>query len=481
MSVPTTTTGTIAGFGSIIINGTHYSTTSSQFLVDDAPGSQSDLSAGQVVTISGTTDQAGNHAAGTVVYDSVIVGPITAIDGTTNSFTALGQNVIVDVQTIYSNVADFSALAPGNNVLVSGSRNANGDVAASFVALLPSAPPKVRLTGAVANVDATAGTFSIQGETINFGSAQIVPTGVTLANGLPVAVAGTLDSTGTVIQASKVRVRKPLGNAGSGEGAEIEGPITEVSAGSNGSGTFSIGTEVVNFDPNTVFKGGAASDLVVGARVEAHGTLNPDGSLQARKIEIEQAPQSASSVGFLIGNLSAAPDTTGTPNTISLLGLSIAVTGSTALRDKHHHDQSFKLSDLAAGDRVSVAVALDTSSGSATPTLTALRVERADPSETASDASGPFANVTPGALGLSVDGVAVSGQGGCSGAPTGNCTVYRVFGTTTTSDAFFSALADPANANGVVFANGSFANGTLTASLLALQHQNGSGDTPHSD
>ena len=46
--------GTISGFGSIIVNGVHYETSSSTFEIDDSPGSQDDLSVGDVVLVQAT-------------------------------------------------------------------------------------------------------------------------------------------------------------------------------------------------------------------------------------------------------------------------------------------------------------------------------------------------------------------------------------------------------------------------------------------
>lgn len=522
----TTTHGTITGFGSVVINGRHYDTSNASFEVDDASGSQSDLSAGEVVTISGTSDGQGNHQAHAVEYDSTLVGPISAINSAGNTFTALGQTVRVDVTTIYSGVANLAALSLGDNVAVSGTRDASGDVLATFVRKLAAVPASVRLSGPIAALNGSTSTFTIGAETINYAGALIEPTGAGLQNGLPVVVSGALDSTGSTINAAKVRVHKDLGSAGSGDHAELEGIITQ----SAQNGSFQVGTMVVDYDANTQFNGGSASDLVAGNKVEVHGTLNADGSLQAAKIEVEVASHAGDSQGFLIGALSAAPDTTSTPNTISLLGVTVSVPSSALLSDHEQNDQMFKLSDLKAGDRVAVAVQLTPAgTAGAAPTLTALKIERPDPQMTASGASGAFSNTNAAAMTLTVETVSVTGQTDCpvtagssgsssssssssssgaasssssssssggsssssggssgsgssssssggSGGGNATCTQYFVQGQPVAAAAFFQALGVAANANSVVLALGTYANGTLTAQGLDLRTGNESGD-----
>ena len=46
--------GAISGFGSVIVNGVRYSTTGATVTIDDRPGTESELRAGQVVRVEGT-------------------------------------------------------------------------------------------------------------------------------------------------------------------------------------------------------------------------------------------------------------------------------------------------------------------------------------------------------------------------------------------------------------------------------------------
>ncbi|GAC1633642.1 MAG: hypothetical protein NVS9B10_29120 [Nevskia sp.] len=483
-TTPATTTGTISAFGSVVINGTHYDTSNATFMIDDVAGAQSGLSAGQVVTITGDSDNQGNHHARKVEHDSLLVGPIATLDSTTNTLTALGQKVTVSVNTIYVGAANLAALAVADNIAVSGTRDSAGTIAATYIRKLATAPANVRLLGPVANLNSTTSTFSIGSEVINFATATITPTGATLQNALPVVVIGTLDSTGGTITASKLRIHTDLDGANPGERGELEGIVTRPAQANS----FSVGSVVVKYDGNTIFVSGSAADLVNGARVEVHGTLNTDGSLQADRIEVESAPRAGDSRGALIGALTAAPDTTGTPNTIKLLGVTVTVTGHTLLKDRKQDNQAFKLSDLKAGDRVAVAVTLMPATGpGAAPTLTALKIERTDSTRTFSGVSGVFSNVNAAATTLSVETVGVVGQQDCpvptpgtSGSPppaNPACTAYFIQGQRTTGSAFFQALGNPANASKIVRGLGVFSStGTLTAQLLDLRADSQSGD-----
>src|SRR5690242_5090924 len=62
--------GPIAGFGSIFVNGVEYSTSGANVIVDNQPGSEGQLHAGQIVTIKGTVNDDGvTGTAAEVTFD----------------------------------------------------------------------------------------------------------------------------------------------------------------------------------------------------------------------------------------------------------------------------------------------------------------------------------------------------------------------------------------------------------------------------
>ncbi len=62
-----TTVGTVAGFGSIFVDGIEYSTAAAQISVDGQVASETQLNTGQVVTINGTVNSDGKTGTATQV------------------------------------------------------------------------------------------------------------------------------------------------------------------------------------------------------------------------------------------------------------------------------------------------------------------------------------------------------------------------------------------------------------------------------
>jgi len=56
---PVTTVGSITGFGSIFVNGVEYATAGAQIGIDGQPGTEAQLSVGDVVTVVGTVNADG--------------------------------------------------------------------------------------------------------------------------------------------------------------------------------------------------------------------------------------------------------------------------------------------------------------------------------------------------------------------------------------------------------------------------------------
>jgi hypothetical protein len=73
--------GPITGFGSVIVNGVTYDTSSTTFTKDGQSATQDDFSVGQVVLVKGSIDDDGTNAtADTVEFDDVVEGPVSSVD-----------------------------------------------------------------------------------------------------------------------------------------------------------------------------------------------------------------------------------------------------------------------------------------------------------------------------------------------------------------------------------------------------------------
>ena len=163
--------GAIAGFGSVIVNGVTFDTSSTTvFDIDGSSGgSQSDLAVGQVIVVQGTFgDDPTMATADSISYDDAVEGPITAIDLAAGTFTALGQLLIVDANTSFDGSIDpasLDGLNVGDVVEVSGFFLTNGSIEATRIESR-AAGGEFELTGTVSN--ATATTFEINGFVVDF-------------------------------------------------------------------------------------------------------------------------------------------------------------------------------------------------------------------------------------------------------------------------------------------------------------------------
>ncbi|MGI9235943.1 MAG: DUF5666 domain-containing protein, partial [Woeseiaceae bacterium] len=94
--------GPISTFGSVVVNGVRYDTSSATFTINGAAGSQDDLRVGQVVTVSGTIDDDGvDGSADDVNFDDNVKGPIQSIDLGTSQIVVLGQTVLINPETSF--------------------------------------------------------------------------------------------------------------------------------------------------------------------------------------------------------------------------------------------------------------------------------------------------------------------------------------------------------------------------------------------
>jgi hypothetical protein len=433
--------GTITGFGSVIVNGVHFDVSSAAFQIDDHGGGQDDLAVGQVVTVAGTVDDHGVHRASEVVYGSEIRGPVQSIDVANQRFVALGQSVVVSDATIYSGLTGLDALAVGNTVEVSGFPNAaTGDLEASFVRKQDSAGES-RLRGAIASLDTVQKRFAIGSQGIDYASATLDPASLSLANGVLVEVRGTLGAD-ALLHAAAVRARHGF-DAGedhhSGE-AEVEGLIASV----NGGGSFVVNGVTVSTSTATVYTGGSAADLIVGARLEAEGALQSDGSLAARKIEFKTASGSDGRIAAAIEAIDS------NASTIRVLGTTVFAEPSTVYKDDRDHLKTFTFAGLAVGDWVELGFV------TAGTQLQATRVER-EQADTRSEIRAALTSFDSASEQLVIAGARVDAVNA----------VYKRDEVTLSQSEFYAAVAVGSS----VKARGSYAGGVLTATEVELDNQ----------
>jgi Domain of unknown function (DUF5666) len=274
--------GTITGFGSVIVRGVRFD--DSQATVTDADGtarSRDDLRLGMTTEIRGSalaTDSSGTtvSTASSIAFGSDILGPIASIDTAAGRLVVLGQIVEINAVTVFDAASvggGLSALSPGDLVEVYSLLDAaTGRYTATRIERKTAAVTYV-LRGIVSQLDTTAKAFNIGGERISyaaFGSA--LP--ATLANGsivrvrlLTAQVAGAW-----VVSALSDGVQRPI----DGDEVRLEGRVTAFVSATQ----FSVNG--VQVDAGALNPAGVA----LGVRAEVEGTAR-GGVLVASKVEIK--------------------------------------------------------------------------------------------------------------------------------------------------------------------------------------------------
>ncbi len=373
------TTGTINGFGSIIVNGVEYSTSGATFDIDDSgSGAQGDLHVGQQVTIQwNSLDDGVTRRAETVSYDDTVEGPIASIDPVTQSLVVLGQVVIVDAATSFDdNISprDLTGLNVGQFIEVSGLIDGNGAVRATRIEGVDASEDDLEVRGLIESLNTIDQTFIINGLTVDYGQVINPPA---LSNGLFVEVEGeTFDVDAGALIADKVELEDDgISGADDGDDGEVEGYITTFASATS----FTVSGVAVTTSGQTVYEDGVAGDLAENVKVEVEGEVNASGVIVARKVEFKSGDSDDdgdddSIDGRVFGNVIGTPGAT----TFIVAGVTVTVNATTRFED--HLDgaggQIFGLANISDGDYVEVRGA-----PGAGATLTAVIVDREGPSD----------------------------------------------------------------------------------------------------
>lgn len=292
--------GSITARGSIFVNGVEYDTRGARFeregedavvFADD----DSALQVGMVVRVEGALDEGGaTGQAERIVFDDLVEGPVESvvdISAQVRTAVVLGQTVIVDQGT-----PGFDNLLPGAVVEVSGFVRPDGSIRATFIrrsAVSADAflgqENSFEVQGRVSGLAGT--TFRIGALTVDFGN--VTPRNGTLADGLLVEVKGR-ELVGAVLTAADIEVKVPGLGVADRARAEVEGLVAGLDPSA---ATFTLGGQPVDFSA-AAFRGGLATDLANGVKVEAEGAL-AGGILQASEVKFEDIVKLEGNVGTL--------------------------------------------------------------------------------------------------------------------------------------------------------------------------------------
>ena len=231
------------------------------------------------VSISGTSVTEHNE-----LTETEFEGTVDAIDGMV--LTVAGRKVaLTDATKIEKDdaAATFADLALGTPVEVEGTLNADGTVTASEISIEDeNEAERVAFVGTLTQI--AGNTLTVNGVTVNVGSATVIVRGDTALTLADLKVGDLLLVRGTVqadksVNATRIRV---LPREDEPEEMHVAGKVTAVGANS-----FTIGDTLIATDANTEFEGNglqSLADLKVGDFALAEVIRRADGSLLAKEV-----------------------------------------------------------------------------------------------------------------------------------------------------------------------------------------------------
>jgi len=335
--------GPIDGFGSVIVNGVTYNTSSAAISVRGESSIEDNLQIGDNITVLGTLNTDGLTGTATkLVYQPNLIGPISQINSN-DTFSLIAQTVIVNNATIFGSTIiprNIHGLSEGQVVEVSGVTNSNGEIVATRIDV--STITELEIIGTVSELDLTEREFKLESTVIDYSgltdSASVVNA---LENGLSVIVRGT-SLVGTNLTASSISIEENIIESNNVQNIQIEGLVESITDTNN----FKVNGFSVQLNETTEFSNGSAEDIIVDTFLEVEGTINvSENILTANQVNIINIPEIIS-VGAVNSILTS--DQSGT---ITINSGNILVNDNTIFVDNTPFNlKQFSLSDIGVGD-----------------------------------------------------------------------------------------------------------------------------------
>src|SRR5450830_1597929 len=271
-----TVSGTVTGFGSVILDGVRIDNSAvvAGKLLENGTVRQVELKLGQHVEVQhdgqlvATQVRVGANAEGlvTAINADATLGPVTVFEGYA-SLAAVQPNDRVEVHGLIKTDSTGKSSLQATRV---EKTSATGDSAD-------------RVNGLVTDLAATTHTFKLGGMLVDYTSAKILPDGAVVANGAEVNVAVPLGTVvgSTAVKATVVMVRDHKADAGAKD-SELGGAISAMDGTAKTLTIASVKVDVsaVKFDQ----AGKSTADLKLNGYVVVKGSYTSDGVLKATTI-----------------------------------------------------------------------------------------------------------------------------------------------------------------------------------------------------
>lgn len=349
VSTPALASGTISGFGSVIVRGTRFATDGAAIVVDGAPAVESALNVGQVVAVSGEI-VGGTQTTTRIELEHDVVGVITSVGA--NGFVVLGQTVRIDATTSFAHsipTRSLEGLDSGDVVAISGFYASDNSLLATRIE--PAAPAATRrVHGFVAALDTAARRLRINGLDVDYSTAAIegFPSGEPRTGDF-VAVLGSASNAAGPLRATLVQQKRRAPFAASTQPlqATIEGLVTRFA----GTTEFEIDGQPASVSATASVQNGTLADLRLDARVVATGDVGSSGALSIATLTF--VPTTTVQLQAPVAAIDVAA------STITVLGTTIRVQPDTYLEDLTGGERVFTLARLAVGDWITLSAYTD--------------------------------------------------------------------------------------------------------------------------
>ncbi len=342
---PASSKGSIHRFGSVYVNGVRFNTDNAVFIIDGRLGDESELDVGQVVSVYGPVDSDGENGTALIVsYDDLLEGPVSKINAQANRLTVLGQTVIFNNDTSFSMAShanSISDLREGDGITVSGFKDADGNIIATYVGDA-YAGNGLELTGSITSVDLGSMTFALNELQVDYSAANLYG----LRFGAPtlgekVEIAGARVNASGQLVADHVWAVPPDIYPGNGASGEVEGYITRRPTWTD----FEVDGTRVRVTWHTQFVNDWFFGVRLNRKVEIEGKFNADGVLVAEKVDFERGAElnQRGRVDAVINDL------------VYVNGTAIRVTQETTYDDDSDAaERRFNIGDLSIGDVIEI-------------------------------------------------------------------------------------------------------------------------------
>jgi len=272
----------MANTGTVSVNGVEFTLTGS------AAGAGLMLNIGQVIKLQGTINATTHKgSADSLVYESLVEGPVSLVNKTSKTFKALNQNVEVNYQTVFDGFvcADLNAcldaldaLSANDGVVVSGYVDSTGTIRATYVGkLVALSASSYRLLGVVSNRG--VGTFTLASTSVTNNSGGATPN-----DNDCVSIAGSYASnvfTANIIQPAFTCL---ITSGADGDRGELEGLIASTPVPTTT--MFKLDGITVDASHSPTYVNGSSTGLTVDTQVLVSGAYS-GGVLVASKITYE--------------------------------------------------------------------------------------------------------------------------------------------------------------------------------------------------